>query len=288
MASGLLSKKARFSKNGQSVSDESHTDGPKGRFDLIDKRQLVVDPSYQRDLRSSKVQEIVAEFSWAAFGVVLVALRSDGKYYVYDGQHRVMAAMLIEHLSVLPCLVFSFDDLPEEARAFVLTNTKRGAMSAGEKFTARVIANDPDAMMIAGILSRNGLRVATSRGDKSEGAIKCVDAVESTYKRGGGDHLDRVLRIAKRVCRSTMPQKRLVSALSLLDRHLQKTERTSIERSDIVEKLETLGVNELLLAMTRMAEFEGTSNPRTWMAGLIKAINSGKRSRRIEQIAIGE
>jgi len=55
----------------------------------INKSLLNVDMQYQRHANKSKVLTISSEWSWIACGVVVVAFR-DGKYWVMDGQHRVI------------------------------------------------------------------------------------------------------------------------------------------------------------------------------------------------------
>lgn len=128
--------------------------GEGGEFMWLDKNLLNVDPTYQRSKSQVKVDTISREFSWPALGCILVALRSDARYFVYDGQHRVMAAKRRDDVQELPCLVFHFDELSAEAQAFVQANTVRGAVSIVDKFRARIEANDADALAMAAIAER--------------------------------------------------------------------------------------------------------------------------------------
>src|SRR5689334_6103185 len=74
-----------------------------GEFAMIDKTKLNVDLSYQRKTTKSRVDKIREEWSWIAFGAVSVALRGDGEWFVMDGQHRVLAAMMRDDIKEVPC-----------------------------------------------------------------------------------------------------------------------------------------------------------------------------------------
>lgn len=246
----------------------------------LHKQLLKVDPTYQREANQARVRHIAKHFNWPAFGVILVAARH-GVYYVYDGQHRVMAAMKRDDVQDLPCLVFDFDDLSEEAQAFIDTNTARGPMRALQRFKSRLVAHDADAMSIEAALQRHGWRLTVGGG---KGTISCIQAVESVYKRGG-DHCNRVLGVVKAVCGDEPPNGKLVRALSYLDMHMDRKHRDTIERRDVVDKLVALGQAALMRSARGMADALGrTGGERVHAAGIVNAINSGKRSKRIANV----
>lgn len=251
----------------------------------LDKNLLVVDYSYQRTASKAKVNEIAKNFSWPAFGVILASLRSNGRYYVFDGQHRVLGARKRDDVQDVPCIVFVFDKLSEEAQAYVRANTVRGAVSTVEKFKGRLVANDPDAVEMEAIATRHGM-VIPDKKQTGANILGCVAALETVYGRGI-DHCNRVLSCMKELCEGEPINGNLMKALSIVDLHLQRTNGESLDRRDIQEKLIALGPAVLIRRMAGFAEVYGKSGDRVWAASLVNEINKGKRSRRIKPI-IGE
>jgi hypothetical protein len=88
-------------------------------FAMIPKGQLAVDHAYQRNLSESRIKKMAATWSWAACGALKVALRPNGEWYVFDGQHRLVAAQLVKDILALPCLVYEMDTVTDEAKGFL-------------------------------------------------------------------------------------------------------------------------------------------------------------------------
>ena len=60
----------------------------------LNTKDLVSNQPYQRDIDQKEVAYIVSNFDLHQFGVIKVSFR-DGKYYVYDGQHRITAFKIV-------------------------------------------------------------------------------------------------------------------------------------------------------------------------------------------------
>jgi hypothetical protein len=73
-----------------------------GDLCLLSKRDLNVDNRYQRERKHPKVLAIARGWSWPACGVLIVAVREDGRYWVVDGGHRWAAAMERSDITHLP------------------------------------------------------------------------------------------------------------------------------------------------------------------------------------------
>jgi len=82
----------------------------RGVFMELDKSILSVDPSYQRSTAIHIAKTIKRRFCWAAFGVLMVARRPDGSFFVYDGGHRLLAANMIDEINTVPCMVYDMAD----------------------------------------------------------------------------------------------------------------------------------------------------------------------------------
>jgi len=56
----------------------------------LNTKDLISSQSYQRDVDQKRVSYIVTNYDPHKFGIIKVSFR-DGKYYVFDGQHRIAA-----------------------------------------------------------------------------------------------------------------------------------------------------------------------------------------------------
>ncbi len=64
---------------------------PSQSFRKIKADDLNVDRGYQRAAGTSYINKIAREFDPALFGIITVAERDDGSYWILNGQHRVEA-----------------------------------------------------------------------------------------------------------------------------------------------------------------------------------------------------
>ena len=99
-------------------------DGEPGELLYLNKNILEIDHSYQRNAKNARVLKLARRWNWLSCGVLTVAKRS-GRYYVVDGQHRLMAALKRADIDQLPCLVFESSEMREEAVAFRDANKER-------------------------------------------------------------------------------------------------------------------------------------------------------------------
>ena len=104
-----------------------------GDLEYIHKTLLIVDHAYQpyqRPFNPAKARRIAGDLNWAAFGVLLVARRRDGRLYVFDGQHRHAAAMLRSDIQKLPCAIFNLEgSIEDEATTFLVVQKERKALT---------------------------------------------------------------------------------------------------------------------------------------------------------------
>lgn len=144
-----------------------------GEFMQIDKNELQIDHDYQREkVIQEKVREIQSNWSWAGCGCILVAMRQDGTFWVFDGQHRVLAARNRSDITTLPCLVFEVDSKTQEAAGFLVSNTQRKPVTAIAKFKAMVMTGDSAAMAVRRILDELGMEISDNPHGSRQ--IKCV------------------------------------------------------------------------------------------------------------------
>lgn len=151
-----------------------------------------VDHAYQRDLDETRARVIAVAFSPELVGVPVVSRRPDGSLVRIDGQHR-LAAAIMAGLGEEAILMEVHDGLSVEAEAqlFLRLNGSRKAVGAVDKFRARVVANEPTAVEIKGILAKHGCKITKA---PQRNGVLAVEAVERAYHDGVLGNVVRTLK----------------------------------------------------------------------------------------------
>lgn len=153
---------------------------PMGEFVFIEKQDLDIDHSYQRDkIDEHKLNTIAANWSWVSCGAISVAERN-GRWYVMDGQHRKLAADKRSDITELPCMVFDLNSKEKEARAFVELNTNKTTVAGKDRFKALLIAKEQSAIRLKSIIESTGHAIGNSKNVKY---IDCILTLWKAFKR---------------------------------------------------------------------------------------------------------
>lgn len=85
----------------------------------LNTKDLISNQPYQRDVDQKRVSYIVTNYNPHKFGIIKVSFR-DGKYYVYDGQHRIAAFKVLndDHDGIVKCEVHYGLTYEDEAKYF--------------------------------------------------------------------------------------------------------------------------------------------------------------------------
>lgn len=263
MAKHVEHSKARMSGYGWEVTDEP------GRFEHIDKKLLLVDEKYQRDLlpsNMSKIRSIAAKWSWLACGVILVACRK-GTYYVYDGQHRVVAALKRDDIKMMPCLVFDTDTAGQEAAAFLSANTMRKPLDGTAVHKASVAAGDPVALVVDRMISDSGRTVSGQTGPHT---VKCVRNITCHVSRSP-EVVKRVWPLVVELSRGIGLHERMVDTLMYMEE--RTIDGQSLADKEWRDRLRKVGGSALLDAATRFSAAYSKGGAKVWAAGFIDALN---------------
>ncbi len=149
---------------------------------------LVFDRDYQRAIDPTRIRRIIEEFQSGGLGTVTISLRPDGRRVVVDGQHRVAAVRTVGYQGKLLCNQYTGLTLADEAAMFLLLNNTK-QVAPIDKFRARVIANEPQALAISKVLQAHGWSVKAGGDD---GYFAAVAAAEKVYAGAGvlkrGEH----------------------------------------------------------------------------------------------------
>lgn len=170
------------------------------KLEMVDPNQILIDRQYQRAFRQPKADKIAKFFDKKRFVPIHVSRRSNGKQYVVDGQHRLVAARMVK-LDWIPALIETDTDVAGEADQFLGLNFDRTAPDAIAKFRAAKVAGYADALEVQEILDRTGWQLAKDQHNANLRRQPGVFASPSTalrmYDRYGADVLEQALNVLR-------------------------------------------------------------------------------------------
>lgn len=163
----------------------------------VDPTSLLVDETYQRDIAPHSrrlIERICERFTWARMKPPVVTEVRAG-LHIIDGQHTAIAAATIG-LTKLPVFVVNVDVEAERALAFVGHNSDRIKVSAFSIHRALLAAGDSDAVDIANVCKRAGVRLRGAINTDSViefGDTTALVAIGKLIKRRGVMKARRIL-----------------------------------------------------------------------------------------------
>lgn len=242
-----------------------------GVFMEIDKNELNIDYSYQReDINHAKILEIARAWSWVGCGAILVAVRPDGTWFVFDGQHRVLAAKKRADVTTLPCMVYECDSIQQEAAGFLITNDQRKPVTAIGKFKSLVIAEDAVAIHVQDAIAKHGLEV--SKCAAKPGQIKCIKRCQiiCTVDK---DSFDKAIAVAVDLCRDNcLIHDDLLNGLFVCHRRYRL-----LDDKRFLKRLFDVGPDAIMDAIRKTHGYRGTGGDQTVREGVLLAVNKGLR-----------
>jgi hypothetical protein len=188
---------------------------PKGNPPSIEMRnpgELRIDDSYQRSIDTGPsralINRIANDWDWRMCLPLVVSKRDDGYFYVIDGQHRLAASNLRSDIPFLPCCVFVFENVAEEAKMFVAMNRARRAVNRLDDFHAAQASGNEDALAIKGLIEAVGFTVSrkTGSGAWAPGEVAFTSAIAKARRRYG----DRLVMTALEIMAEAFKGERLV------------------------------------------------------------------------------
>lgn len=171
-------------------------DRPDLRWVALDR--IMVDHNYQREVKPNLVAKILRKFEWKKFGCVCLVEHDDGRFSVYEGQHRVSAARAHPKIDTVPAAIVRLDSLVAEADAFLGMNVDRVAVTPVERYWAGLTAGDPVLRRVRDVLARAGCEVVpTSGGSTGSHMTNSVAAVQRAIERYGEAAVAQACRTLK-------------------------------------------------------------------------------------------
>lgn len=238
-------------------------------FKFINKNVLNVDKSYQRPPSETTANFYAKNWNWTAVNVLVVGQRSDGSYWVVDGQHRLFAAMKRADITELPCSVFQSDGSKEEASLFVKLNTARRTANVLERFHADIVCENKDALAIRDLVEKHGFRICYGGKIMS---ISCIAKVYEYYNNGAGmDILDKTFAIMEPLCKHENMNKSVFSGVAYI---LKNYDISDLKK--FMVNLEKQGQKTIIRCINeRSAESSGRRGDKICALGVMDATNIG-------------
>jgi hypothetical protein len=242
--------------------------GDTGSFKWIPKGSLFVDRSYQRDVASSKILSIAAEWNWESCGAISVMERQDGRYVVVDGQNRTLAAWKRSDITHLPCMVFESQGIHHEATAFVEINTNRKTVSAYTKFKALLIAGDSTARQIADAAQENGFVIRPDTG--STKTITCIAACQRVWDQNPGKFRE-IFKVACELASldDVSLHHILLLGLAVLNRKIS----VGLSDEKLHKRLKEIGARALVSEARKASYRAGKGGENIWAEGMLDIVN---------------
>lgn len=249
--------------------------GP-GEVRMVHKDDLYVNRDlYQRVANSPKVLAIARSWSWVACGTISVAMR-DGVLWVIDGGHRKAAADRRSDITMLPCVIHQVRSVQEEARGFLDTNTLRRNVSAIDKFRAKIVAGDENAIFANSVIEGCGLRLATAVAEARD--FKSVALAEKLAASDPVGFQNAMLLCGELAEADKRPvHERLLGGLHYLHNNVDAD--GGLENARLRKRLKQLGIANLIDAANRAAAYYAKGGNRVWADGMLQAVNKGLRDR---------
>lgn len=144
---------------------------------------------YQKDLNLPRIEKIVKKFDINRMRPIDVSFR-DGKYWVFDGQHRCNAYLLMGYTEI-PAIVHYGLSYEDEAYLFAHQQEEVGSVNSNHKWNALKEAKDPETLDIIKMCREWGFTVLEKNNKGNN--IKCVKTLKDLYKEFGPAKLATIL-----------------------------------------------------------------------------------------------
>ncbi|WBU27639.1 hypothetical protein OOZ54_13295 [Rhodopseudomonas palustris] len=211
--------------------------------------ELLVDATYQRNLSERSIRLIrrmVENFAWNRVKP-LIGVRVDRAIHIIDGQHTGIAAATLK-IPKVPVFVVAAGTVDERARAFVGHNTDRLVVSPFDIYQALLASGDEEAMDVANVCRRAGVRVRqiSPSSSISPGDTAAVGRVRGLVARRGVQDARRVLQCLVSAKRAPISSAEITAA-----DHIICVERKAIDLDVLAAVIRIDGTDGLLEAQAK-------------------------------------
>lgn len=150
---------------------------------------------YGRPVREATLTKMMRKGYNPSLSPIYLSLRKDGRYAIVDGNHRVELAKRLGYTK-MHAKVFIDLTIPEEAEHYTKLNDYKD-QSVMDRFRAKVIAGNPEALLIVAELQKYNLQPAFSHNPSGPftNQIQAIGAFERLLAEQGPVGLAEVVYI---------------------------------------------------------------------------------------------
>lgn len=252
--------------------------------------ELNIDRGYQRESRRQKIAALLRNWDWVKFGTLSVSRRVGGpragQLFVWDGQHRYLAALeKFPDSQVVPCIITPMT-CAEEARHFAEQDKDSSNVNAATKFRAMMQAQDPETLDIVSIVEGAGFHITTNNSKSLSGrGITAVTSIAKAYREGGPERLALLLQIINSAWPPGVTGRNSSDILNGLGHFLDTYPEAKMPR--LVEKLSDPTASPLRI-MQNSAAYRGVTaggNTTAVSRAILDAYNKHSQANRLEYIS---
>lgn len=233
---------------------------------MVPTGELFADRRYQRGLVKGQVKRLVENWDWEKYHPIIVSHRADNRYALLAGQQRTTAAIELG-IPMLPALLQKQTDIRQEAKSY-LGSGEIANIQAGDRFKARLIANEQKAFDIWNVVNTAGFTLQCMKEEEGTSfndpfSIAAVHAIEGIFDTG---YLPRILDIIMKSwgdkAVKEMVQGPILRGVYMAVRHIEQYEVSDEEVS------KRFGVQDVKTIMDK-----GTDRYRSMVVG--RSIDAG-------------
>lgn len=233
-------------------------------------------PKVQRKFQQNWAQQIHDQFDIDKLGELAVVKNGDGKYYVFDGQHRLWATKKkMGDTQIIPCLVYHDMPLSRQAELFLGRNNAKG-VKIYDKYQQGILAGRASEMDIDAIVKELGLKVGINKHPRT---IMAVGALMQAYSKYGRTNLKATLSILNQAWGTDKDafDNVLIRGMSMfLKRYWH--DKSKMDPESLVHKLQRLaGPAGMIGKIKDRARMDGTTLQKAGAEEILRAYNRGMK-----------
>lgn len=228
-------------------------------FATVSLDELHIDDSYQRSLQGH-VKTIAKDWNPTKCDPLKINFREDGKFYVWDGQHRLEAARM-RGIKYLLCDIVVGLTQAQEAELFGCQGVGIKKPDPYDIFKANICSGEEVDTAIKNMCDRYDLLV--NRNNKRAGNLSCLTLARKIFEKGSEDreYFEWVLELLHKAKWNEFPQShchRVVNSLYEI-RKTYDEENAFIQRKLLAYLKKTTPDDLLINATVRYPQFKDES-----------------------------
>lgn len=197
-------------------------------FAIVSLDELHIDDSYQRSLQGH-VKTIAKNWNSTKCDPLKINFREDGKFYVWDGQHRLEAAKM-RGIKYLLCDIVVGLTQAQEAELFGCQGVGIKKPDPYDIFKANVCSGEETDTAIKEICDKYDLLV--NRNGKTAGNLSCLTLVIEILAKGEEKYFEWVLELLHKAKWNEFPQSHCHRVIN----SLYEIRKISDDKSEFVQR----------------------------------------------------